>query len=177
METTTSKISKKLHDVAVKKIKDIVPDLVESGMDTKQITDIAKKYIETKKRQFYIQQETESIKIKNILVGSLCVISDVENKGKLNKTENIFSEQLKKRRLEFKTQFSIGRYRVDYLFDDWLVFEGDGPHHADQEEYDSKRDKYLEKMGYNVVRVSWDIVAQVQEEVIDEIEKLLAEAA
>jgi len=43
------------------------------------------------------------------------------------------------------------------LFGEKLILELDGPHHEDQREYDRRRDEWLRKEGYRVLRVDNDV--------------------
>jgi len=81
------------------------------------------------------------------------VIDNMKGNTNDSKAEVIFYEFLIESGIPFKFQYKIGPYKVDYLIDGSLVVELDGPHHNRQKEYDEKRDKYIEKMGYTVLRI------------------------
>ena len=70
--------------------------------------------------------------------------------------ERILCFQLRDRRLrgfKFRRQAPIDRYIVDFCcVDERLIIELDGSQHLEQEEYDKERTKYLESLGYKVVR-------------------------
>ncbi|OGZ33457.1 MAG: hypothetical protein A2174_01395 [Candidatus Portnoybacteria bacterium RBG_13_41_18] len=56
---------------------------------------------------------------------------------------------------KFRRQHSIGKYIVDfYCPQKRLIIEIDGSQHIDSE-YDKERDKYLENLGFRVLRF-WD---------------------
>ena len=53
-----------------------------------------------------------------------------------------------------RRQVVIGRYIVDYLLlQQSAIIEVDGPIHADQVEYDRRRDRWLSSYGWRVIRV------------------------
>jgi very-short-patch-repair endonuclease len=55
--------------------------------------------------------------------------------------------------IKFRRQCSIGKYIVDfYSFDKKIVIEIDGDSHAKQEEYDQRRENYLESLGLKIIR-------------------------
>ena len=55
--------------------------------------------------------------------------------------------------LRFRRQAPIGPYIVDFFCPDAkLVVELDGGQHADQQDYDDRRTRWLEERGYRVVR-------------------------
>jgi very-short-patch-repair endonuclease len=86
----------------------------------------------------------------------------IERSRKLRKDstpqEIILWAQLKDRRfynLKFRRQYSIGNYIVDFIcLEKKLVIELDGWQHKEepQERYDKERNKFLEKIGFRVLR-------------------------
>lgn len=55
--------------------------------------------------------------------------------------------------ITFRRQHAIGNYIVDFCAPHRkLIIELDGSQHLDQVEYDLKRTKYLESLGYRVLR-------------------------
>ncbi len=57
--------------------------------------------------------------------------------------------------INFRRQHAIGNYIVDFVsIKKKLIIELDGSHHLEpqQQEYDAKRTRYLESVGYRVVR-------------------------
>lgn len=73
-------------------------------------------------------------------------------------TERHLWKYLRAKRLGFKfrRQVVIGPYIVDFVCHDRrLVIECDGGQHASQKSYDQKRDQWLQKQGYRVLRF-WD---------------------
>lgn len=85
---------------------------------------------------------------------SIAYVMDQSKQGLTDsKIERIFYDLLDDSKVGFRFQRKIGKYRVDFLIDGWLIFEIDGPHHKDQVEYDKKRDHWLNDIGYQVWRV------------------------
>ena len=55
--------------------------------------------------------------------------------------------------VNFRRQHAIGNFIPDFVcIDKKLVIELDGSQHLEQEEYDKERTKYLESLGYRVIR-------------------------
>lgn len=74
--------------------------------------------------------------------------------------------------LKFKRQCPLGKYIVDFIcIEKKLIIEVDGGQHNDpkQQEYDEKRTKYLNNLGYTVFRF-WNNEVSLQfEAVMDKI--------
>ncbi len=55
--------------------------------------------------------------------------------------------------VNFRRQHAIGNFIVDFVsIKNKLVIELDGSQHIDQKDYDIERSKYLESLGYKVIR-------------------------
>jgi len=53
----------------------------------------------------------------------------------------------------FRRQHAVGNYILDFCSPKAkLIIELDGSQHLEQEEYDEERTKYLESLGYKVIR-------------------------
>ncbi|HYL58680.1 MAG TPA: endonuclease domain-containing protein [Candidatus Acidoferrales bacterium] len=76
--------------------------------------------------------------------------------------------------VKFRRQFPIGPFFADFCApQELLVVELDGSQHVESKERDTRRTKYLESLGYRVVRF-WDSDALTgTDEVIQEISNLL----
>jgi very-short-patch-repair endonuclease len=69
--------------------------------------------------------------------------------------------------LRFRRQVSFDRYIVDFVcFEPKIIIELDGSQHATQVAYDNQRTKYLQTLGYTVLRF-WN------NEISDQIENVL----
>jgi len=78
--------------------------------------------------------------------------------------------------LKFKRQYPIGKYIVDFIcLDKKLIVEIDGSQHKEesQERYDKERTKYLEKLGFKIIRFWNDEVNTNIEGVFLKIEEFL----
>ena len=70
---------------------------------------------------------------------------------------HLWYDFLKKYPVQFKRQYSVGIYIVDfYCFRAKLIVELDGSQHCEPEaiDYDRRRSDYLQKQGYDVLRIS-----------------------
>ena len=87
---------------------------------------------------------------------------------------------LKSRKLEgrkFRRQYSIGSYIADFCCpSEKLIIELDGDPHGEYHKIyeDENRDKYLESLGFTVLRFENRFVFQEPEHVKDEIRKVIA---
>jgi very-short-patch-repair endonuclease len=55
--------------------------------------------------------------------------------------------------INFRRQHAIGNYIPDFVcIQKKLIIELDGSQHLEQEEYDEERTKYLNSLGYKVIR-------------------------
>ncbi|MCL4501828.1 MAG: endonuclease domain-containing protein [Deltaproteobacteria bacterium] len=85
---------------------------------------------------------------------------------------------LRDRRLggwKFRRQYPIGPYLVDFIcLEKNVVIEVDGGQHAENEELDSQRSAFLNKMGYRVFRCWNNQVLQETESVLEAIFGILA---
>jgi very-short-patch-repair endonuclease len=77
--------------------------------------------------------------------------------------------------IDYKFQFPIGPYRADFLLGGCVVLEVDGPHHKNQVEYDANRDKYIQKMGYRVIRIPISIFTLSPEAVVCQLKEEIYE--
>jgi len=103
------------------------------------------------------------------------------SKGKIkekadSKAEIIFCNILYKNNIKFEFQKKIGPYKVDYLFDNNIILECDGPHHTHpvQVQHDKMRDSYIEKKGYKILRCDWDMVAAMTDDVIELLQNYIS---
>jgi very-short-patch-repair endonuclease len=72
--------------------------------------------------------------------------------------------------LKFKRQKPLGSYIVDFVcVEHLLIIEIDGGQHAEQVEYDQRRDAWLRSQGYTVLRFWNNEVIQQLEGVLEQI--------
>ena len=71
---------------------------------------------------------------------------------------------------KFKRQAPIGAYVVDFVAPALkLIVELDGSHHAQQQEYDAARSRFLNGRGYRVLRIRDDEALRETEAVVEAI--------
>jgi very-short-patch-repair endonuclease len=71
---------------------------------------------------------------------------------------------------KFKRQVPIGNYIVDFVAPSLkFIVELDGGHHADQQEYDAARTRYLNDCGYRVLRFRDDEALKQTDAVLESI--------
>ncbi|HAY27526.1 MAG TPA: DNA (cytosine-5-)-methyltransferase, partial [Candidatus Accumulibacter sp.] len=72
--------------------------------------------------------------------------------------------------LKFKRQKPMGRYIVDFVcLEQRLIIEIDGGQHAEQLDYDRRRDAWLRSQGFTVLRFWNSEVMQPLDEVLEQI--------
>ena len=166
-------ITDELKDSLKKELVGVARHLRDEGMEDRDIGAAIQTYSKNKTKIFYKMQDPFYAGLPyqrtKQLVGK--ILNGLE--GADSKAEAVFYRILTENEIPFQFQVEIGPYRVDYLIGGVIVFEGDGPHHDNQIEYDDNRDKYLRKQGYDVMRMKWELVAMVSEEIIDAIKDRL----
>lgn len=111
--------------------------------------------------------ECESPAEKAFLQAMVNEYSLLPDKGTLRSTD-----------LALQLQVDKGAYRVDFLANDWLVIEIDGAeYHSSPEQISSdlSRDKYLQSLGYTVMRMAAKVVFQQPRKSLSDTRSALAE--
>ncbi len=163
MATITSKIIEKWENELIQSGFLGNPNKMLSPREQRYLTDRVGKIIELKKKTFY--QKIDKFKgIREVM------LSLGNHDFGDSKAEGIVYFMLKDAGVSFQFQRQIGPYRVDFLINELIILELDGPHHKKQRGYDADRDKYLEKMGYEVVRVPIWLMASAGQIVIKELQ-------
>lgn len=74
----------------------------------------------------------------------------------ISKAEKILAEALKQRNIEYIQQKALGPYTVDFFLPPKIIVEVEGPFHLSdsRSERDIRRHKFLEEVGYVVLRIS-----------------------
>lgn len=159
MNTSTEKIKTEL----IEELKGIFGDPIPKDKIT-----AVKSYIDnrmkTKSKNLY-----ESYHSMHSVMCQL--FNHLADQGSDSKIEVIFHQMLVDYDIPFKPQYKISPYRVDFLISDFLAFEIDGPMHKLNQEYDKQRNKYIERMGYEVMRVPVSILTMAPEIIIEEIKE------
>lgn len=142
--------------------------MASDGNSKEDIVSAFQAQLKIKTQQYYRRTNLGFSTAKDLFTSKM---KDIENSD--SKAEMIFYDMLIARGLKFEFQYSIGPYKADYLFAGFLVFELDGPQH--NKAHDEKRDSYLRRMGYKVIRVPIWILVSCPEAVIDEIQAAITE--
>lgn len=78
--------------------------------------------------------------------------------------------------VRFNRQYPIGPFICDFVArSKGLVIELDGGQHAEQEEYDSRRTRYIEERGYRVLRFWNNDVLSNPEGVLSAVRRVIVE--
>ena len=98
---------------------------------------------------------------------------------RMTDAERLLWRHLRNRELggwKFRRQYPVGPFIVDFIcVEKNVVIEVDGGQHAENEELDTQRSAYLNKMGYRVVRFWNNHVLQETEAVLEAIFAILAD--
>lgn len=158
-------ITQKLRQKGLEKLKPLVEQLISESMDKNKIIYTAKRYTESKVNNYY----TKTLGLQQINPLIKKALDTVMGKQEDSRAEAIFYYLLVENGIDFQFQYQIGPYRADYLVGEDLVVELDGPLH--DKASDKRRDNYLRKMGYRVLRIPIFVVSLSLEAVIKEIKE------
>lgn len=150
-------ITKRIRDHALKDFGPAIEQMAAEGMNQDQIVRAFRSHCDSKIKSFYRKKDFDHV-LKGLSLSDLKADS---------KAEAMFYSALTDSKIKFVFQKEIGPYRVDYVFDDTVVVELDGPQHTKAK--DDRKDKYLRRMGYKVIRIPLWILAMDVGAVIDEI--------
>lgn len=127
-----------------------------------------------------LYRKTQERKGKKPVRAGLILKNILDNISGVKITESPIEDALKyeldQRRIQYQTQQRIGRYRVDFLFEEAkLIIECDGKYHrtGKQLQKDRDRDLYLIGKGYTVQRFSGDQLYRDVERCVNIIESFL----
>ena len=151
METITKKISAELKNKVAKDFLPLARELRASGKTDREIEAIIISHIKCKTKTMY--DENKQFKsISQVLAETFGIIGDC---GPDSKIEEMFRNTLNQIGIDHKFHYRIGPYVADFLIDEDIVVELDGPQHGDQlaRARDKKRDLYMQKLGYHVLRI------------------------
>lgn len=162
MGTITNQTTTKLHRELLSQFLPAGEMLRSEGVDDYEVIKIFNDYVKSQQIRFYKRRQAP-LEIRATIDKILANKAD-------SKIEIVYCDLLYQAMIPFEFQYKIGKYRADFLINEWLVFEIDGPDH--DKEYDAFRDKYMEKMGYEILRVSAWMASACPSAVIDEIKDL-----
>ncbi|GAF68528.1 unnamed protein product [marine sediment metagenome] len=162
MGTTMSRITTKLRRGFVDKFLPIGEQLRAEGHTDYEIIKYYNGFV-----------KAESIKLYRTKRGPQPIAIAIEatlKDGPDSKIEAIYYDLLLENQIPFEFQYKIGKFRADFLIDKWLVFEIDGPQHDKAK--DTFRDKFMERLGYEILRVPAWLASASHGAVISEIKDL-----
>lgn len=152
-------ITRKIKDEALKDFTPIIEQMASEGMDSQSIASAFKHHIDSKIKYFY--RRPDFIKLRD-LTDKILSTPD-------SKAESILIRLLYDNKIAFVFHKLIGPYEADYVINDTLIIELDGPAH--DEKRDEKRDKYLRRMGYKIIRLPIWILSINTDAIIEEIKE------
>jgi len=162
MENTMHEITKKLHKQTIESFRPLAEYMAQNGATEDEIVSTFQNQMRIKRVKYY-----ERIKTLGNILRPLFV--DIKT---TSKAEWIFNGFLSENNIPFKYQYKIGPYIADFLINNFLVLEIDGPNH--NQDKDDRRDKYMEKMGYKILRIPLWIVCNSPTAIISELKQLLS---
>jgi very-short-patch-repair endonuclease len=164
METLTRETIQKIQQNLRKEFLPFAEQLRAEGQSDDDITHALRRYYEAKKKAFF-KKTSDSTDFNHIL-----------NTYKSNsKIEGRFLFLLDEYGIKLRFQYPIGPFRVDYLVDDFLILELDGPTHNTKEgkAKDRRRDQYLESLGYKIFHISTELLIMAHEAVLSAIKEIV----
>jgi len=143
--------------------------LYQGRLSRKKQTEIRKLfeiYVKGKALQYYKKQR-ELSPLQD-------TVSHLISRSEDSRIEGIFFDLLVEAEVPFKFQYQIGCYYVDFLIGDFLVFEIDGPQHKQKKVYDEARDKYMRRLGYQILRIEAWLLTMDPYLIINEIKSIIS---
>lgn len=148
MEISMNENIERLRNNCEADLINLAENLRKEGATDGKIKDAVNKHLHRKMKDFYEPKRLVKIDPKAI-IGALADISPD------SKAEGIFYERLRQNNISFKMHYVIGPYTADFLIGKNIVVEIDGNQHntGKHKEHDRKRDIYMIKLGYKVIRI------------------------
>ncbi|MBE3145141.1 MAG: DUF559 domain-containing protein [Planctomycetes bacterium] len=162
METLTQGTTKKITDDAIKTFGPVIEQMANEGCDTDQIVRAFQGHVKIKTREFYRRPDFAPLNdlVKTVIEGP-----------RDSKAEGILLSLLTNNGIGCVFHRKIGPYTADYLVNEKVIIELDGPEHQkiSQGKRDTKRDSYLKRMGYEVIRIPLWALSVDTDAIIEEI--------
>jgi len=155
-------ITEKLHNKALESFKPMIEQMAGEGCSQEQIVRAYQAQLKIKTNQYY--DKLKGMASLKKIFGEF----DLSEKAD-SKAESIFYGLMQESGIKFTFQHVIGPYKADYLVMGFLVIEIDGPQH--DKDHDERRDKYLRKMGYKIIRIPIWVLVSCPEAAIQEIQE------
>jgi very-short-patch-repair endonuclease len=162
METLTLGTTKRITDDMVKTFSPVIEQMASEGCDTDKIVKAFQHHVEAKTRVFY--RMPDFVKLAKVINAVIDAPAD-------NKAERILLRILADDGIKCVSHRKIGPYVADYLVNEKVIIELNGPNHQkiSQGNHDKRRDEYLKRMGYEVVRIPIWALSIDTEAIIEEI--------
>lgn len=170
----TAKLKERIFKQEVKKFERLYDaDRLYNRKEKYEIQRSLENHIKSKVYNFYKSKETEMESSDHVISGALKELSGGKNAD--SKAEKILYFKLQDQGIPFYFQYPIGPYYADFLVNEILDLELDGPVHNQllQKKHDARRDKYFKQMGYKVLRVPIWLFAMDEQAVFEEILELI----
>lgn len=162
METLTLVTTKRITDDAIKTFSSVIEQMASEGCDTDQIVKAFQHHVEAKTQAFY--RMPDFVKLHKVINAIIEAPAD-------SKAERILLRILADNGIKCVFHRKIGPYVADYLVNEKVIIELDGPDHhkISQGQNDESRDRYLKRMGYEVVRIPIWALSIDTEAIVEEI--------
>ena len=147
-------------------------DKKTSRKEAVRIRRIVAIHLESKVRNYYNERQYAFSRGADEALETLRDMDSAQSKA-----ERIFYVKLVEQKIPFYFQYPVGPYyTADYLINEILDVELDGPYHnnPEQKEKDKRRDLYFIKMGYKVLRVPIWLFSLNEQAVFDEIQEIIS---
>ncbi len=166
METSTRTTTAKIRRRFLAEFLPFGEQLRNEGCDDDAILAAFRHYCEAKRRRF-LARSSESSHIADCLAG-LKHESTIESR---------LFYVLDTLGLKLRFQYEIAPYKVDCLIEDFLVLEIDRTQHdtIEARRCNSKRDRYLRSLGYQVFRAPVRLVELCTDATVAEIQEIVLE--
>jgi very-short-patch-repair endonuclease len=158
-----NEITQEIHSKLIAEFKPLAEKLLKEGKTQQEVVKVCNNMIQGKVCNYYKKGSVHKV---GVIAKQL-----LDNTPADSKAEIIFYGLLTKNNIDFKFQYPIGPYRVDFFVEKDLIVELDGPQH--NKERDEKRDKYLQSQGYRILRVPIALLAHFSHRVIEGIKNLM----
>lgn len=159
-----SEITEKLRDKHLAEFEPLAAQMAAEGADEETIVRAYQAWIRQRASNAYADKRIRMTPIHDLFNGALNDLKKADSKA-----EMIFYELLQESGVPFQFQRKIGPYRIDYLIAGYLIVELDGPQH--NQERDKKRDDYLARLGYRILRIPVRIMVTCPEACIETIKE------
>lgn len=157
-----SKTLYKITSETVDQFRPFAEQMISEGKTQEEIERTFSTFLALKAKKTFKKPGIQPIK------QTLAKLTSAERRKSDSVSELVLFDLLKAAGIRFVFQKAIGPYRVDFLIGS-LVVELDGPHHQLKVERDKKRDAYLDRFGYKIMRIPTMILATTPGAVVEAI--------